>query len=106
MDRQRIARADQILVTIDEKTYKGGTNGDNHPMAWYHDYDGGRAWYTELGHTSESYTEPNFLKHLLGGIKYAMDDNEELDYAKVKTPKIPALKDVTPIIKARLSKPF
>lgn len=79
-----------VLLTIDEKTYKGGTNGDNHPMAWYHDYDGGRAWYTELGHTSESYTEPNFLKHLLGGIKYAMGDNKELDYANVKTPVIPA----------------
>ncbi len=79
-----------VLLTIDEKSYKGGTNGANHPMAWYHDFDGGRAWYTELGHTSESYTEPDFLKHLLGGIKYAMGDNKELDYAKVKTPPIPA----------------
>ena len=40
----------------------------NHPMAWYHDYDGGRAFYTALGHRTESYTEPNYLKHLLGGI--------------------------------------
>ena len=79
-----------VLITIDEKSYKGGTNGDTHPMAWYHDFDGGRAWYTELGHTPESYTDPNFLKHLLGGIKYAIDDNKELDYAKVKTPVAPA----------------
>ncbi len=62
-----------VLITIDEKSYKGGTNGAYHPMAWYHDFDGGRAWYTELGHTSESYTDPNFLKHILGGIKYAME---------------------------------
>jgi glucose/arabinose dehydrogenase/cytochrome c551/c552/type 1 glutamine amidotransferase len=79
-----------VLITIDEKSYKGGTNGETHPMAWYHDFDGGRAWYTELGHTPESYTDPNFLKHLLGGIKYAMDDNRKLDYAKVKTPITPA----------------
>ena len=79
-----------VLITIDEKSYKGGTNGDNHPMAWYHDFDGGRAWYTELGHTPESYTDPLFLKHLLGGIKYAMGDNKELNYSKVKTPTIPA----------------
>ncbi|MEO8721768.1 MAG: ThuA domain-containing protein [Ginsengibacter sp.] len=79
-----------VLISIDEKSYKGGTNGDNHPMAWYHDFDGGRAWYTELGHTAESYTEPNFLKHLLGGIQYAMGDNKMLDYAKVKTPATPA----------------
>ena len=78
-----------VLFTIDEKSYKGGTNGDNHPMAWYHDYDGGRAWYTELGHTDESYSDPNYLKHILGGIKYAMGDNKELDYAKVTTPLIP-----------------
>ena len=78
-----------ILLTIDEKSYKGGTNGNDHPMAWYHDYDGGRAWYTELGHTEESYSDSNYLKHILGGIKYAMGDNKELDYSKVPTPIIP-----------------
>lgn len=61
-----------VLITIDEKTYTGGNNGDNHPMSWYHEYDGGRAFYTALGHTDESYSEPLFLGHLLGGIEYAM----------------------------------
>ncbi|TWJ00843.1 cytochrome c/hypothetical protein [Mucilaginibacter frigoritolerans] len=61
-----------VLITIDEKTYTGGTNGDNHPMSWYHDYDGGRSFYTALGHTDESYVDPLYLKHLLGGIEYAM----------------------------------
>jgi len=61
-----------VLITIDEKTYEGGANGDNHPMAWYHTYDGGRAFYTALGHTDESYADPVYLKHLLGGIEYAM----------------------------------
>ena len=74
-----------VLITIDESSYKGGTNGAFHPMAWYHDYDGGRAFYTEMGHTKESYTEPNYLKHLLGGIQYAIGDNLELDYSKAKT---------------------
>lgn len=61
-----------ILITIDESSYTGGKNGDVHPMAWYHEYDGGRAFYTELGHTTESYGEPEYLDHLLGGIKYAL----------------------------------
>jgi|SRR6185503_2031307 len=61
-----------VLITIDEKTYNGGNNGDNHPMSWYHEYDGGRAFYTALGHTDESYSDPLYLKHLLGGIEYAM----------------------------------
>jgi len=61
-----------VLITIDESTYKGGTMGVDHPIAWYHAYDGGRAWYTAMGHTSESYYEPLFLAHLWGGITYAI----------------------------------
>ena len=62
----------KVLITIDETTYKGGKNDNKHPMAWYHDFDGGRSFYTELGHVEESYTDPLFLSHLLGGIKYAL----------------------------------
>jgi type 1 glutamine amidotransferase len=67
-----IAPGLHVLITIDEKSYTGGANGDNHPMSWYHEYDGGRAFYTALGHTDESYADPLYLKHLLGGIEYAM----------------------------------
>jgi type 1 glutamine amidotransferase len=62
----------KVLITIDENSYKGGNMNGNHPMAWYHDYDGGRAFYTELGHTNESFSDPLYLQHVLGGIKYAM----------------------------------
>jgi glucose/arabinose dehydrogenase/type 1 glutamine amidotransferase len=62
-----------VLLTIDERSYSPGPGalGSDHPMAWCHAYDGGRAWYTGLGHTSASYSEPLFLEHLLGGIKWA-----------------------------------
>jgi type 1 glutamine amidotransferase len=62
----------KVLMTIDESSYQGGKEGAYHPMAWYHSFDGGRSFYTALGHTDESYKEENFLKHLLGGIKYAV----------------------------------
>jgi len=75
----------KVLITIDESTYKGGTNGAFHPMSWYHDYDGGRSFYTELGHVEECYTDEVYLKHLLGGINYAIGDNSELNYAKAKS---------------------
>ncbi|MBP7642974.1 MAG: ThuA domain-containing protein [Saprospiraceae bacterium] len=75
----------KVVLALDEKSYEGGENGENHPIAWYHDYDGGRAFYTGLGHTKESYVEENFLKHLLGGIQYAIGDNEVLNYGKAKT---------------------
>ncbi len=64
-------RSVHVLMILDETTYKGGVMGTNHPIAWYHEFDGGRAWYTALGHTSESYSEPLFLAHLWGGIVYA-----------------------------------
>jgi cytochrome c len=78
-----------VLITIDETSYKGGINGANHPMAWYHNYDGGRAWYTELGHTDESYSDPLYLKHILGGILWAMGDHQKLNYGKVSTEHVP-----------------
>lgn len=62
----------KVLAQLDEKTYEGGNNGDHHPIAWYHEFEGGRAFYTGGGHTKESYQEPLFLRHLLGGIQYAM----------------------------------
>lgn len=62
-----------VLITIDESTYKGPRMNTYHPMAWYHEFEGGRAFYTELGHTPESFTTDTlFLQHLLGGIRYAM----------------------------------
>jgi type 1 glutamine amidotransferase len=60
-----------ILATLDEGTYTGGTMGATHPVVWHHRFDGGRAWYTAMGHTTESYADSVFLKHLAGGILWA-----------------------------------
>lgn len=60
-----------VLMTLDERTYQGGGMGADHPIAWCHEFDGGRAWYTGLGHTRESYREREFLDHILGGIRWA-----------------------------------
>ena len=61
-----------VLLKIDESSYTGGKNGVDHPMAWYQNYEGGKVFYTELGHTIESYSDPLYLQHILGGIKYSM----------------------------------
>jgi cytochrome c len=62
-----------VLAALDETTYSpgGAAMGRDHPIAWSHRYAGGRAWYTAGGHTVESYAEPLFLGHLLGGILWA-----------------------------------
>jgi type 1 glutamine amidotransferase len=59
-----------VLATLDEASYTGGAMGD-HPIAWRHLFDGGRAWYTGAGHTAASYENAYFLRHILGGIQYA-----------------------------------
>lgn len=60
-----------VLLTIDETSYQGGEMNGDHPISWYHTFDGGRAWYTAMGHTSASFAEPLFRAHLWGGILYA-----------------------------------
>lgn len=63
-----------VLMTIDENSYEGA-NMDNghadHPMAWSHFYDGGRAWYTALGHTQQAWDDEYFLEHVLQGILWS-----------------------------------
>ncbi|MFE4171607.1 ThuA domain-containing protein [Streptomyces sp. NPDC056909] len=60
----------KVLASLDESSYSGGSMGD-HPITWCQNYGGGRAWYTGLGHTEESYADPNFTTMLLGGIQTA-----------------------------------
>ena len=69
------------ILSVDESTYATAANwgpgkvakghGDFHPVSWYHDYDGGRAWYTNLGHVPAVFQEDSFLRHLYGGIYWA-----------------------------------
>jgi type 1 glutamine amidotransferase len=61
-----------VLLTVDEKSYEGGTMGDRHPLAWYREYDGARVWYTALGHFDEHYTDPVYRSHIAGGMLWAM----------------------------------
>jgi type 1 glutamine amidotransferase len=68
-----------FLISIDEKTYnpivKWGPNEGKgmgfHPISWYHTYDGGRAFYTAMGHVPQNFSDPLFLDHLFGGIYWA-----------------------------------
>ncbi|MFB7334358.1 DUF1080 domain-containing protein [Streptomyces adustus] len=63
-----------VLASLDETSYTGGTMEGDHPIAWCQDYQGGRAFYTGGGHTKESYADPAFRQHLLGGIRWAIGD--------------------------------
>lgn len=61
-----------VLLTLDEATYNpgGGRMGADHPIAWCHNFEGGRSWYEGAGHVDAAYADPLFLDHLLGGIEW------------------------------------
>ena len=70
---KNIATGLNVLMTLDESSYEGGENGDFHPIAWFQNYrGGGKSIYTGGGHTSESYSEPDFLEHLSRCIEFAL----------------------------------
>lgn len=70
----------QYLLAVDEESYnpkvpagpkKTDGMGRFHPIAWYHDFDGGRSFYTALGHVPAIFGEADFLQHLYAGIRWA-----------------------------------
>lgn len=67
------------LIKLDDpgkEKYPGKLFGDEFPLAWRHEFDGGREWYTALGHQPEHYSDPKFTQHILGGILWAMGDTK------------------------------
>jgi cytochrome c len=77
----------KFLVKVDENSYKEGQMGDFHPMSWYHEFDGGKAFYTNFGHTPETFSEPLMTKHISEGLKWAWAT--KLDYTKAITQRAP-----------------
>ena len=76
--------ADLTTVEDDQKDkYPGETAERYLPLCWCHEFDGGRQWQTALGHKIEHYKDANFIKHITGGIIWAMD--------KGKSAKTPSL---------------
>lgn len=71
------------LTTIDKvRERRPVTFGNKFPAVWCHEFDGGRSWYTSLGHQKEDYDDPAFRKHILGGIQWAIGKQGQRDYKK------------------------
>ena len=77
-----------VLMRLNTESYEGGRMGSDHPIAWCHEFDGGRSWYTGGGHTKDSFKEPAFLEHILGGIRWAAQRADPASDAP--TPPVPA----------------
>jgi type 1 glutamine amidotransferase len=65
------------LLEIDETSYKRASENPSplpRPVAWFREFEGGRSFYTALGHTRESWDDPLFLAHVWGGIVAALGE--------------------------------
>ncbi len=73
-----------VLISLDESSYQGNDKmfGD-HPISWRQEYDGGRSFFTTLGHTKEIYGDANYRNHVLGGIQWAAGQGNEFDFAPI-----------------------
>lgn len=77
-----------VVAVNDATTLEGeddrrlDTFGDVFPSVWCHEFDGGRSWYTSLGHSKEDYMDEEFRKHILGGIQWVVMGAKKRDYKK------------------------
>jgi type 1 glutamine amidotransferase len=60
-----------VLASLDQTSYTGSKMGTDHPIMWCHDFEGGRSWYTGMGHTQESWADPLYLKMVGEGVEWA-----------------------------------
>jgi type 1 glutamine amidotransferase len=68
--------ADMTTIEDAEKSiYPGDTFGDYFPLCWSQEFEGGRQWYTALGHDAHTYNNDTFRKHLRGGILWVLNKN-------------------------------
>jgi uncharacterized protein len=63
------------------KEEKPDVFGNRYPAAWCHEFDGGKAWYTALGHSKEDYSNPTYLAHIIEGLKWLIG-KKKIDYTK------------------------
>lgn len=89
-----------VLLTVDEEgfifpnTDGGPSMGDDHPVAWYKQFDGGRSWYTNLGHRKETWADPAFRRHLFEGIRWAASESRWNRIVVTTTPRNPMALEV------------
>jgi type 1 glutamine amidotransferase len=80
---QVVLAADLRTVNDSEKgVYPGRIFGDYFPLAWFHEFEGARVFYTALGHDSKDYSDPVYIQHLTGGILWALEKNPKEKHSK------------------------
>lgn len=72
------------LSSVDDPGKPDYYGGKSSPSVWCHEFDGGRQWYSSLGHDREVYATKEFQQHIMGGIVWVTGDNKPLDFSKAR----------------------
>ncbi len=79
------------LTTVDDEKqdeYPGEIFGELFPLVWCRETAHGRVFYTALGHEPEDYADETYLKHLLGGIQWVLENDKPVNYDHAQTTEI------------------
>ena len=61
----------KILLRGDTKSFQGGKMGEDHPLVWCQEFEGGRSFFTALGHFDGAYQDDWYMNQIFGGILWA-----------------------------------
>ncbi|KAI0350012.1 class I glutamine amidotransferase-like protein [Trametes cingulata] len=77
-----------VILSADESSYtdpgpRKFNQGSPHPTTWFQEHGAGadsdstagRSFYTSLGHLNETWHDPLFIAHVMGGIQWALQSN-------------------------------
>jgi len=70
-----------IKDSVDGKDARPVVFGNRYPSSWCHEFDGGKIWYTALGHSKDDYSNKVYLANIMEGLKWVLDKGP-LDYKK------------------------
>lgn len=74
----------RTVVDSEKEAYPGRVFGNYFPLAWCHEFEEARVFYTALGHDDKDYSDPLFIQHLTGGILWAMGEGQKKKIALEK----------------------
>lgn len=68
-----LASNNQVVLTVDESSYSGGSHGAHHPVSWFREFEGAKIFYTSLGHSKESYEDTLLMQHISGAMEWLLE---------------------------------
>jgi len=63
--------SDKEIIAVADVSANQSLLPQYYPITWCQEYEGGKVWYTNMGHYAENFRQKEFIQHLLDGIRWA-----------------------------------